>query len=685
MATPLKVIIVGAGIGGLTAAAGLRKEGHEVILLERSQLAQETGAAMHLAPNCHGILKRFGIFPETFGANRTQGITEFEYTGDLRATIDLQQANSIWQHPWVLCHRVKLHEALKEKATTDDNEGPGAILKISSQVIDVDPYKMTVTLQNGDQLSGDLILGADGVGSVVRKAVVGNHIKPFNAGKGAFRFLIPKQQLFDHPVTRQLVSKPGYMTFWYANDRRLVMYPCDDNTTMNFIAMHPYELSASEAYGFSHRGSKETLLRVYKDFCAVVQTLLNMVDEESLKLWTLLDMDRIPCWVKGGVALLGDAAHPFLPFQGQGGGVAIEDSASICALFPRNTKKEEVTERLALYERIRDERAHRIQAGTRSLGADLDENKANNTDNMVETTRYNFGHDEWHNSKDALRKWIASRNESSLLRRPTAFWPISDLEGYGLPPSTRPTESYFLKQTIRFKTSATYLQALFPTPNFKFSSPGTVVEAEFQCLELHEQRKGDRSAYKSLILQVHGVQFTKGDGTKLDGSYIPVMFESIPNIVFSHREELGLPSFHCDIEVVESNKTSHITCSLMGKSFIDLQMNALQETVPETSTKTPCDNQFAYRYVPTVGTKGFADAEYPILLRGHQMDASRKLERTLRGTSAIINASKGDFKAMSAFNCVTAGLSEFPIYGIVETKLEQGHGAITSLQAERIE
>jgi hypothetical protein len=123
----------------------------------------------------------------------------------------------------------------------------------------------------------------------------------------------------------------------------------------------------------------------------------------------------------------------------------------------------------------------------------------------------------------------------------------------------------------------------------------------------------------------------------------------------------------------------------MGKSFIDLQINALQETVPETSTETPCDNQFAYRYVPTVGTKAFADAEYPILLSGHQMDASRTLERMLRGTSAIINASEGAFKDMSALNCVTAGLSELPIYGIVETKLEQGYGAITSLQAERIE
>lgn len=229
---------------------------------------------------------------------------------------------------------------------------------------------------------------------------------------------------------------------------------------------------------------------------------------------------------------------------------------------------------------------------------------------MVETTRYNFGHDEWHNSKDALRRWISSHNESSLLRWPTSFWPVRNLESHGLPQPTRPSESYFLKQSVRFKTSATYLRTLFPTPNFKFSSPGTVVEATFQCLELRDQIKDGRSAYRSFVLQVHGVQFTRWNGTKLDGTFIPVMFESLPNIVISHRGELGLPSFHCDIDVVESNKTSRITCSLMGKSFISLQINDLQGAAPETSTESsPCDNQFAYRYVPTVGTKGFADAE----------------------------------------------------------------------------
>jgi 2-polyprenyl-6-methoxyphenol hydroxylase-like FAD-dependent oxidoreductase len=160
---PLKVLVVGAGIGGLSAALGLRQQGHEVTLFERSQLAQETGAAIHLAPNCHSILRRFGVLPEVFGANPVNGVTEYDAEGNLKFDLDLRKPLSIWQHPWVLSHRVRLHEELKRKALSTDDEGTPAVLKTSSVVTTVDPDTGTVTLEDGSSFSGDLVLGADGV------------------------------------------------------------------------------------------------------------------------------------------------------------------------------------------------------------------------------------------------------------------------------------------------------------------------------------------------------------------------------------------------------------------------------------------------------------------------------------------------------------------------------------------
>ena len=120
---------------------------------------------------------------------------------------------------------------------------------------------------------------------------------------------------------------------WMGDDRRLIMYPCSNNTFMNFVAIHPSELSAGAnktsgklllnwdpktlglimEIGWGHGGSKELLREVYKDFEPRVQALLELVDADELKLWTLLDMDRIPTWHKEKLVLLGDAAHPFLP------------------------------------------------------------------------------------------------------------------------------------------------------------------------------------------------------------------------------------------------------------------------------------------------------------------------------------------------------------------------------------
>lgn len=85
--------------------------------------------------------------------------------------------------------------------------------------------------------------------SVTRKAIVGDELKPFGSGKSAFRFMVPRQKILDNPTTHNLVNREGYMTLWIGNDRRLVMYPCSNNSLLNFVAIHPSNLSASKGEG----------------------------------------------------------------------------------------------------------------------------------------------------------------------------------------------------------------------------------------------------------------------------------------------------------------------------------------------------------------------------------------------------------------------------------------------------
>jgi 2-polyprenyl-6-methoxyphenol hydroxylase-like FAD-dependent oxidoreductase len=268
---------------------------------------------------------------------------------------------------------------LKNAAISPEGRGIPAKLSTSSRVIGVDAETATVTLENGQIVQGDFVIGADGVHSVTRKGVAGRDIKPHSSGKSAFRFLISRKVAQDDPVTAKVVQAPGELIIWYGADRRVVVYPTTNNQLLNFVCIHPEAESEAGSDGWNKRASLDQMLKIYEGFDPAIVALISKADEESLKAWTLLDMEVMSTWVKGKLALLGDAAHPFTPHQGQGAGQAIEDAASLAVVFPLDSKKEEITARLELFEKIRKERADRIQEYSRIAGSDLKEGVKNDS------------------------------------------------------------------------------------------------------------------------------------------------------------------------------------------------------------------------------------------------------------------------------------------------------------------
>jgi len=217
------------------------------------------GAAVHLVPNANGILRRWGIEAKEFGGNPLDRIVELTKDGQILGTMDSKTAKKCWQHPWELVHRVGLHEKLKKVATGEAGFGPPAVLHTSSKVVGLNPEQGTIKLKGGTKVLADVVIGADGIHvscapelhehltswivanqeiqSVTRACVT--DARPVSTGKAAFRFMIPRKAVEADPVTAPIAKHKNALMTWYADDRRIVMYPCNNNQLLNFVCFHP--------------------------------------------------------------------------------------------------------------------------------------------------------------------------------------------------------------------------------------------------------------------------------------------------------------------------------------------------------------------------------------------------------------------------------------------------------------
>ncbi|KAK3117133.1 hypothetical protein LTR53_001790 [Teratosphaeriaceae sp. CCFEE 6253] len=712
-ARPLHILIVGAGIGGLTAALALRQQGHDVEIFESSKLAQETGAAIHLATNANGLLRRMGLRAEEIGSVECIGVVEYlTHNGALKYQVDTRKMPKVWAYPWHLAHRAHLHTALKEMATGEAGKGRQAKLHVASRVQHVDAGTGTLTLESGASVQGDVLIGADGVHSKARASIPGGDKQPFDSGKSAFRFMIPTELLKADPVTAELVAKLGFLSMWIGEDRRLVMYPCVNNTMMNFVAIHPSRESEADitGEGWQETGSKARMLDIYKSFAPSVLAILDKADESKLKVWKLLDMEQMPSFIHEKFAVLGDAAHPFLPHQGQGGGQAIEDGVALAALLNLGTTPEDVKERLQIYEQCRYERAHKIQDFTRTAGMDTAELAAKGMKlDMMEYQAYNFGHDAWDHASIALRKHIEARDKTLRFRAPVEFGASpGPRRPLGLHPDHARIRSLREKKpetsktySIKFKTSRTYLERLLPD-RFAFTSPGTLAIASISCTTLDGMAWLAGGGYSHLGLYIHGINYTKQDGSKVFGTHLPILFENLADPIVTGRDELGMPKLFADIAVEEQagGKACEISLSWRGVKFGTFAISDLVEEAPATNgTHPPAPVQrgpgppppppeqgsFHYRYVPSVGEPGKADAEYPVFVPKPDAAAGAEPPATLVSKTASIALEAKDWQALPTLHHVTEWLGAMPVFAVEEARVVRGVGVSDVSGARRLE
>ncbi|KAL2810152.1 hypothetical protein BJX63DRAFT_328766 [Aspergillus granulosus] len=363
----LNIVIVGAGIAGLTAAIALGKQGHRVVIVEKSRFNKETGAAINLAPNCTAVLEWLHIDPRDFGATLLEEVRRYDHHGTLKYGQEFGDIRRFWQAGYYLVHRADLHGALKARALK------AAELHTGCNIIDIDisTDRPSVTLDDGRVFEGDLLIGADGLNSIVRKAIAPEAAAPYPGEKSCFRWLLPANELRRLDTTQHAV-KPGVFIEWEALKTRLVMYPCSDNKVLNMCAFVPTAQAGEHGEGWEATGNKGALVHAFADFCPAVREFVERAGED-LKVWQLYDMESLPQWAHGRAVVIGDAAHPFQPYLGQGGAMAIEDAVALAILLPSGTSIEDIPGRLRLYETARRPRVEEVLDYTRRNARDGDD------------------------------------------------------------------------------------------------------------------------------------------------------------------------------------------------------------------------------------------------------------------------------------------------------------------------
>jgi salicylate hydroxylase len=349
-----RVLIVGGGIGGLAASIALARNGMSATLLERSVFADETGAGIQLGPNATRVLAGLGVHDavETV-AFKPDALRLFDgATGGTLAAVPLGSvAEGRYGAPYLTLHRADLYAGLLATC-----KGLGEIdLRDGFDVTEVESVADGVIATGADetQVEGSSLVAADGIWSNLRHRIAPHAGLRFS-GATAWRALLPRDKVsapFDEPN----------VGLWLGPRAHLVHYPVRGGKDVNIVAVIE---GGSAKQGWSLRAEPGALLPAFHRWAKPARSLLESV--ESWRCWSLFRLKPLHRWADGRVALLGDAAHPVLPYLAQGAALAIEDAAALAASV--KTCGGDPQSAFPLYESLRMRRAARVQAQAARFG-----------------------------------------------------------------------------------------------------------------------------------------------------------------------------------------------------------------------------------------------------------------------------------------------------------------------------
>jgi salicylate hydroxylase len=340
-----RIAIVGGGIGGLTAAASLLQAGYDVQVYEQSRLLSEVGAGINIGPNASRLLIRLGLGEECARVAYRSPFFHQRRWDDGRTLTKTPLGEAIEKEfgaPHYIFHRGELH-ALLARAV------PAERVHLSHRCagFDQDADGVHVRFENGADATADVLIGADGIFSAVRRTLLGPERPRFACR--AYRGLIPAEKVPDIPPESTAFLGPG---------RHFIHYFVSAGRMLNFVGHVEQEDWISESW--THPGRVEDLRAAYAGWHPQVQRVIDALDETFI--WAVLDRPPISRWSYGRVTMLGDACHPMIPFLGQGGAQAIEDAAALTESLRQ--RGADVVAGLKLYETVRLPRASQIQEGS---------------------------------------------------------------------------------------------------------------------------------------------------------------------------------------------------------------------------------------------------------------------------------------------------------------------------------